>query len=129
MLTREWIERRTAILAEIDKIPLEQSDEFDRATAELRAIEQQLRFAEERYAADRRALGVPVTAAAAAVECRAFAGVRSPLPPEFRGDLWRARDGMAGAAHKIAVDSGILTADEVRETEGFNPRGDGAGVA
>jgi HK97 family phage portal protein len=27
------------------------------------------------------------------------------------------------AAHKIAVDSGILDADEVREIEGFNPRG------
>lgn len=26
------------------------------------------------------------------------------------------------AAHKIAVDAGILTADEVREIEGFNPR-------
>ena len=27
------------------------------------------------------------------------------------------------AAHKIAVDAGILSADEVREIEGFNPRG------
>ena len=26
------------------------------------------------------------------------------------------------AAHKIAVDAGILDADEIREIEGFNPR-------
>ena len=29
------------------------------------------------------------------------------------------------AAHKIAVAAGILDADEVREIEGFNPRGKG----
>ncbi|MBS3961939.1 MAG: phage major capsid protein [Sandarakinorhabdus sp.] len=102
MLTRELIERRTALLAEIDAIPLDQSDEFDRKTAELRALEarirfaeERIRFAEERDAADRRAPGTPVAAASAAVECRAFAGVRSPVPAEFRGSLWRARDGMA----------------------------------
>jgi HK97 family phage portal protein len=33
------------------------------------------------------------------------------------------------AAHKIAVDSGILDADEIREIEGFNPRGQRAAVA
>ncbi|MBS3961937.1 MAG: phage portal protein [Sandarakinorhabdus sp.] len=33
------------------------------------------------------------------------------------------------AAHKIAVDAGILTADEVREIEGFNPKPAGAVVA
>ena len=33
------------------------------------------------------------------------------------------------AAHKIAVDSGILDADEVREIEGFNPRGKVAPLA
>lgn len=95
MLTRELIEKRTALLAEIDAIPLDQSDEFDRKTAELRAIEARIKFAEERDAADRRAPGTPVAAAAAAVECRAFAGVTSQLPTEFRGNLWRTRDGMA----------------------------------
>jgi len=30
-------------------------------------------------------------------------------------------------AHKIAVDSGILDPDEVRQIEGYEPRGDGAG--
>lgn len=95
MLTRELIERRTALLAEIDAIPLDQSDEFDRKTAELRAIEVRIKFAEERDAADRRAPGTAIVAAATAVECRAFAGVRSAVPAEFRGSLWRARDGMA----------------------------------
>lgn len=33
------------------------------------------------------------------------------------------------AAHKIAVDAGILDADEVREIEGFNPRGAREAVA
>ena len=33
------------------------------------------------------------------------------------------------AAHKIAVDAGILDADEVREIEGFNPRGKVAPLA
>lgn len=32
------------------------------------------------------------------------------------------------ASHKIAVEAGILTPDEVREIEGFNPRGTGAGA-
>lgn len=32
------------------------------------------------------------------------------------------------AAHKIAVDAGILDADEVREIEGFNPRGNRGAV-
>lgn len=32
------------------------------------------------------------------------------------------------AAHKIAIDAGILDADEVREIEGFNPRGNRAVV-
>lgn len=33
------------------------------------------------------------------------------------------------AAHKIAVDAGILDADEIREIEGFNPRGKAVGLA
>lgn len=33
------------------------------------------------------------------------------------------------ASHKIAVEAGILTPDEVREIEGFNPRGGAPGIA
>ena len=32
-------------------------------------------------------------------------------------------------SHKIAVEAGILTADEVREIEGFNPRGEEQQIA
>lgn len=28
------------------------------------------------------------------------------------------------ASHKIAIETGVLTPDEVREIEGFNPRGE-----
>lgn len=118
MLTRELIERRTALLAEIDAIPLDQSDEFDRKTAELRAIEARIKFAEERDAADRRAPGTRIAEGSPAIECRAFAGVSSPLPAEFRGSLWRTTEGLAVPALAPAdrlVD--FLPAGESRANE------------
>ncbi len=42
--------------------------------------------------------------------------------------LLRGDDASRWANHKIAVEAGILTTDEVREIEGWGPRGDQAPV-
>ena len=59
---------------------------------------------------------------------RAVLGAGYSLEIDLSG-LTRGDYGARWAAHKIAVDSRILTTNEVREAEGYNPRPDGYELA
>ena len=55
---------------------------------------------------------------------------RAVLGPGYRleidlSGIMRGDYAARWAAHKIAVEAGILTRDEVRQVEGYNARGDG----
>lgn len=98
MLTKELIEQRNAISARLHAAN-ESGDEqaFATVIAELRAHDakvERLRILEE---VDRNAPGVAIETreAPAGMECRAFANVRSPVPADFDGELWRTPEGLA----------------------------------
>ena len=55
---------------------------------------------------------------------RALFGADSDLEIEFdMSSLLRSDPETRWASHKIAIDTGVLDTDEVREIEGYNPRG------
>ncbi|WP_254602556.1 phage portal protein [Sphingomonas bacterium] len=55
---------------------------------------------------------------------RALFGAGSPFEVEFdMSSLLRSDPETRWASHKIAIDTGVLDTDEVREIEGYNPRG------
>lgn len=96
MKTADLIEQRAAIVVRMTAaLEGDRPEEFDAAETELRALDAKLARAKALEAVDRTAAATPITTPARAVECRAFAGVRSHLPTEFRGSLWRTPEGMA----------------------------------
>lgn len=76
-------------------------------------------FGQFTLAAWARKIESALTRSVLTAEERGMVSVEFDLSGFLRGDpatRWNA--------HKIAVDAGILTTDEVREIEGFNPRGE-----
>lgn len=120
MLTRELIEQRAAIVARMTTAhEADNAADFTAAEAELRALDDKLTRARAIEDADRRAPGTAIVDnAAPAIECRAFAGVRSPVPASFAGHLWRTPDGLAVPALAPADRlADFLPASESRASE------------
>jgi HK97 family phage major capsid protein len=121
MLTTEMIEQRKAIVERLRTANDAGDDQaFATIEAELRAHDakiERLRVIEE---ADRNAPGVPLENrdAPAAIECRAFARVRSPVPANFAGTLWRTPEGAAVPALAPSDNlADFLPASESRASE------------
>lgn len=118
----ELMTQRAAILEKMRAADAaDDSQAFAAAEAELAAVDQKIGRLQAIEKADRAAAGIVIErrdAAPPAMECRAFANVRSPLPANFAGALWRTPDGFAVPA-LAPTDrlADFLPADETRAAE------------
>lgn len=121
MLTDEQKKARAEIVARMKAADEANDGEaFAAANADLVAFDDKIKRSAEMDAADRRAAGfmLETRTTPAAIECRAFANVRSPVPAQFGGTLWRTPEGAAVPALAPSDNlADFLPASESRASE------------